>query len=85
MNRHIFTSLAAIIAFSGIKAQNAPATPKVVINITIDQLRFDYVDAFSPLYGEKGFKRMLKSGRVYENATFDYACIDQSNATATIR
>lgn len=84
MNRHIFTSLAAIIAFSGIKAQNAPATPKVVINITIDQLRFDYVDAFSPLYGEKGFKRLLKSGRVYENATFDYACIDQSNATATI-
>ncbi len=84
MNRHILTSLAALIAFSYLEAQNTPATPRVVISITIDQLRLDYVDAFSPLYGEKGFKRLLKSGRIYENAIFDYANIDQTNATATI-
>ena len=34
--------------------------PRLVVNITIDQLRTDYLDAFSPLYGQEGLKKLLK-------------------------
>ena len=36
--------------------------PRLVVNITIDQLRTDYLDAFSPLYGQEGLKKLLKEG-----------------------
>ena len=33
--------------------------PRLVVNITIDQLRTDYLEAFSPLYCQDGFKSYL--------------------------
>lgn len=39
--------------------------PKLVVNILVDQLRDDYLEAFMPLYGNDGFKRLFKDGRVY--------------------
>ena len=43
--------------------------PRLVVNITIDQLRTDYLEAFAPLYGANGFKKLLAQGLVYENAS----------------
>ena len=35
----------------------ASDTPRLVVNILVDQLRTDYMEAFSSLYGEGGFRR----------------------------
>ena len=60
--------LLAVLAFAGAEAQNARPVPRVVVNITVDHLRADYMKAFLPVYGEDGFKRLLKDGRVYTRA-----------------
>ena len=83
--RILITSLLTAIVFAGLQAQtSATATPKLVIGLTIDQLRADYIEAFSQLYGEKGFKRLFKEGRVYMNAEYDFFSPDPSSATAAI-
>ena len=58
MKGRLLTSLLAVIALSGLQAQEVPAVPKLVVGLTIDQLRMDYVEAFSAMYGERGFKRL---------------------------
>ena len=68
MKERILTSLIAAIVLTGLQAQTASPVPRLVVGLTIDQLRSDYIEAFSALYGEKGFKRLMKEGRVYCNA-----------------
>ncbi len=84
MKGRILTSLLTALAIANLQAQEVSVSPKLVIGITIDQLRSDYMEAFSALYGEKGFKRLLKEGRVYCNAAFDYAVADRASAIASL-
>ncbi len=66
------------------QAQNSPSVPRLVVGVTIDHLRADYIEAFSTLYGEKGFKRLLREGRFYSNAEFNFNNVDKSSGTAAI-
>ena len=50
MKGRILTSLLTVIVLTGLQAQNVPAVPKLVVGLTIDQLRTDYIEAFSALY-----------------------------------
>ena len=68
MRKGLITSILAL-TFSGLQAQPLPTTPKLVVTLTIDQLRTDYLEAFTSLYGEKGFKRLMKEGKVYSAYT----------------
>lgn len=72
MKKGLITSILAL-TFSSIQAQPLPASPKLVVALTIDQLRTDYMEAFSSLYGEKGFKRLLREGKVFRQAEFPSA------------
>ena len=64
----LLTSLLILISAAGADAQTAPEVPRLVVNIVIDQLRTDYMEAFSPLYSDRGFQRLMKEGRVYTRA-----------------
>lgn len=84
-NRHRWlTSLMALIAMLPVEAQTAPDVPRLVVNIVIDQLRTDYLEAFSPLYGEKGFRRLLRDGQVYQQAEYPFAQPDRASAMASL-
>jgi predicted AlkP superfamily pyrophosphatase or phosphodiesterase len=48
------------------------ARPKLVVGLVIDQMRWDYLYRFNALYGEGGFKRMLKEGFSSENTMIPY-------------
>ena len=72
MKGRILTSLLAAVALASLQAQTISSTPKLVVGITIDQFRTDYMEAFSALYGEKGFKRLLKEGCVYTNVGYPF-------------
>ena len=67
MKGRFITSLLAVFAIAGLQAQDVQV-PKLVVGLTIDQLRMDYIEAFSSMYGERGFKRLWREGRVYRNA-----------------
>lgn len=58
--------------------------PRVVVNILVDQLRTDYLNAFMPLYGQNGFVRLLKEGRVYSQAEYPHYHPDRASAAATL-
>ena len=78
---------ALFIIQSTLSMNGAPApvyAPRLVVTITIDQLRTDYMQAFSPLYTPNGFKRLLQEGRVFTNASYPFLPIDRASATATI-
>ena len=64
------------------KAQTT--VPKIVVNVLIDQLRTDYLNAFMPLYGEEGFRRLLQEGRIYPQAEYPIAKPDRASASATM-
>jgi hypothetical protein len=82
-HRILLTSLLTVIALS-MQAQSVPAVPRLIVGLTIDQLRTDYVEAFSALYGERGFKRLMREGRIYTNAEYDFTGVDRSSSVATI-
>ena len=46
--------------------------PKLVIGIVIDQMRWDYLTRFSPLYSANGFKRMTGQGFSCNNTFIPY-------------
>lgn len=83
--KYISLTLLAVFAItSNAQEQAIKSAPKLVINITIDQLRSDYLEAFAPLYNEEGFKRLLKHGIVYTNAAYPFSPIDRASAIASI-
>ena len=62
----------------------AAEVPKVVVTVVVDQLRSDYLEKFSHLYGEDGFKKLFAEGRVYTNGYFSHATPDRSSGTASV-
>ena len=80
----ILTSLALLMSIIGAEAQTAPEVPRLVVSVVIDQLRSDYLEAFSPLYGENGFRKLIRQGRVYQQAEYPFADPDCASAVACL-
>ncbi len=55
--------------------------PKLIIGITIDQLRTDYLDILQNRFCRGGFRRLMQEGTVYDQITFE---LDNPDATAAI-
>ncbi|MGB3143437.1 MAG: alkaline phosphatase PafA [Maribacter sp.] len=48
-------------------------TPKLVVGIVVDQMRYDYLTRFYNQFGDDGFKRMVEQGFNCKNNHFNYA------------
>ncbi len=83
MNK-VITSLIAILTIAGVRAQQPVDVPKLVVTITVDQLRGDYLQYFSPSFGERGFKRLLNEGLVYHQMQYDFPNVNQASSVATL-
>ena len=83
MKKGLITSILAL-TFGSLQAQPLPPSPKLVVTLTIDQLRTDYMEAFSSLYGEKGFKRLLREGKVFRQADYSFNVTDRASAIAAL-
>ena len=83
MKRPFVTTYLAVLATS-FCAQTPASVPRLVVGVAIDQLRTDYMEAFSPLYGEDGLKRLLREGVVYANAQYPSADVDRASAIASL-
>lgn len=76
--------VALLCCLSTAFAQRNSATPKLYLNIVVDQLRTDYLYEFENLYCEGGFKRLLSNGKVYDNVYYAFDNIDRASAVATL-
>jgi hypothetical protein len=85
-NRYLYITLLAVLgATPEMLAQSKIRyAPRLVVTVAIDQLRTDYLEAFAPLYGNDGFKRLLRQGKVYSNASYPFCPIDRASATASL-
>ncbi|HEV7763449.1 MAG TPA: alkaline phosphatase family protein [Thermoanaerobaculia bacterium] len=73
-NRQWTTAAYALLAaFFITPTHAAQEKPRLVVVISVDQLRFDYVDRFSPWLTERGFKRFTRDGAVFSNARYRYS------------
>ena len=83
--KHTLTLIATIVSILNIEAQVMQQAPRLVVNITIDQLRTDYMEAFSPLYSLDGFKKLAAKGLVFTNASYPFSPIDCTSAIASVQ
>lgn len=74
----------AVTLLIGIEAGASSRIPRLVVNITVDGLRSDLLEAFMPLYGQGGFRRLLAKGRVYTHAEYPYTDPTRASSVATI-
>ena len=73
----------SLVAMSAV-AQASGGRPTLIVGISIDQLRGDYLDLLQSHFGNGGFKRLINDGAQIENVTFDIAQLDKATATAVI-
>ncbi len=59
-------------------------TPKLVVGIMVDQMRYDYLYRYYDLYGENGFKKMMTEGFVCRNAHFNYSATETGPGHASV-
>jgi predicted AlkP superfamily pyrophosphatase or phosphodiesterase len=57
--------------------------PRLILVLTIDQMRFDYLTRFGPLF-KGGFRTLLDRGAVFTNARFAHACTETGPGHAAI-
>ena len=84
-NKYLYITLLSVLALQA-EAQGLEGfrpVPRLVVNITIDQLRSDRLEGLMPLYGEDGFRKLWKEGLVYEHAYYPFSP-DRASAIATV-
>ena len=75
MNRQKrFLTACALVSvwFAAVAGQQPPPRPKLVLVLSIDQMRVDYLIRFAPLY-KGGLKRLTERGAVFSNARYRHA------------
>ncbi len=78
------TPLVMALTCANMEAQTSSPVPRLVVSVTIDQLRTDYMEAFSSLFGAGGFNRVMRDGRSYMDAAYPFSHIDRASAMACI-
>ncbi|MBQ8714511.1 MAG: alkaline phosphatase family protein [Prevotella sp.] len=84
-NRYLYITLLSILGFNAeTYAQAVAQAPRLVVSITIDQLRTDYLDTYAPLYGDEGLRRLLTEGKVFTNGAYNFTPVDRASAIASL-
>ena len=65
------------------KPTQAPARPKLVVLLVVDQMRGDYVDKFLPQW-TGGLKRLIEEGAWFRDAAYPYAVTETCVGHSTI-
>jgi predicted AlkP superfamily pyrophosphatase or phosphodiesterase len=53
-------------------AQRTQNTPKIIVGIVVDQMRYDMLTRFQQNFGENGLKKLMRNGFFAENMHFNY-------------
>lgn len=66
------------------KSQTAPETPKLVIGIVVEQMRYDYIYRYWEKLEEGGFKRLVNKGTFFKNAHHEHFFTQTGSGFASI-
>jgi len=77
----VVLALAATLAAARL---TAAGTPSLVVVISVDQMRADYLDRFRPYFGKDGFNRFLERGAVFTQAHHRHSYAETAPGHASI-
>lgn len=83
MNRLITSVLFGLVGINTMLSAD-PSRPRLVVGIVIDQLRTDYIEYLQNLFGEKGFKKLMREGAFIKDVDFKVSGLDVASGTAMI-
>ena len=84
-NKYLYITLLSLLGLSAEAQQQLIAqAPRLVVSITIDQLRTDYLETYAPLYGADGLRRLLAEGKVFTNGAYSFTPVDRASAIASL-
>ncbi|MGI6222863.1 MAG: alkaline phosphatase family protein [Prevotella sp.] len=83
MNKYLVILL-AVLSSTELQAQNLKSVPKLVVDITIDQLRNDFLEQYASMYSPNGFNKLTSQGIVYESASYPFSPVDPASAIASL-
>lgn len=83
MNRLITSVICGLVGINTMLAID-PARPRLVVGIVVDQLRTDYIEYLQNLFGEKGFRKLMKEGAFLRNVDFKVNGLDRASGTAMV-
>ncbi len=74
MVKKVFLVIISVLFFSGTAQEKITikSSPKLVVGIVVDQMRYDYLTRFYNRFGEGGFKRLMSEGFNCKNNHFNY-------------
>jgi predicted AlkP superfamily pyrophosphatase or phosphodiesterase len=66
--------LSALLLFNSLFSQGTEYkdSPKLIVGVVVDQMRYDYLSRFWDRFGEDGFKRLVKEGFNFKNNHINY-------------
>ena len=73
MHRILIATGLAMLTIGSAWAQSSERDVRLVLQITVDQLRADLIDRYASGFGEGGFKRLLDNGTFYVDAHHRHA------------
>lgn len=66
----------AQVAISNQEADSSPRLeahrPRLIVGITVDQMRYDYIERYWSDYSDRGFKRLINEGFICRNMQYNY-------------
>ncbi len=75
--------LSALVAAAAVPPRASQAAPRLVVLVSVDQLRADLLDEYAPLF-EGGFRRLVEEGRSYPGASHAHAVTHTAAGHATL-
>ena len=80
----LLTTAITAIACCTTKAQNTTNVPRLVVNITIDQMRTDLLLKYQPSYNSQGFRELIGNGIFFTDAKLNFSQADLASSIAYI-
>lgn len=76
----VLSSVSVVHGHSAISRQ----PPKLVVQIVVSQMRYDYLLRFADNFGERGFHALVREGSLCKRASYDYALTRTGSGLATL-
>ena len=84
-NRYLYITLLTLLGFNAeATAQAVAQTPRLVVLVTVDQVRTDHLERSYPTYTDDGLRRLLTDGMVYSNGSYPFLPVDMASAVASL-
>jgi predicted AlkP superfamily pyrophosphatase or phosphodiesterase len=80
----ILTLIVLLIPASYAQGPKTPEVPKLIVVISVDQMRPDYLDRYREKFQDGGFRRLVQEGAVCENTRLDLHIQKTTTGTATL-